>query len=640
MKLPNTLASVRVNETYIPLSQGITTVQGLKFELVLENKTENLYSWVVYVENTTDAPSPRITDFMGMDLTLPLNGSARLNTLRGDDCTIHSFYPETFPMEDGSAITRAPIGGRSSNTTAFPYFDVEDASGEGIVWGIGWSGQWQLDAIRNGNCLHLKAGFQECDLYLRSQETLRSIRILLYFGKGNEDQLRQQFVRLHRRYYSPIPTINPHTYFPIASSSFDRYFYGFSPIEGKINYFETEQAQVHIIENSAKCSGMNTYWLDACWFDGAFRNGVGNYRYGDGFPNGLRGLSDLAHSKGLKFILWFEPGRAFVGTDLYALYGDDPQKIITLPENKRALVNLGDPEMWQYQFDHIAKIIEDNRVDVYRQDFNIDPYPYLKTIEDPERIGMTQIRFVEGMYRLWDALQARFPGLLIDNCASGGRMLDVESAMRAIPLWRSDMGCRPSPSGMQNETLLLSRYLPYHQGGAFEATPYFLRSVFTTGVSGNFAMLADHIAPEREAVSISKKLKPEALVTEVKLPGRFDPATISAALQDVIRLREYWNGDFTALTPPSDNRKELVGYTLRLPLEDRGAVLIFRREEAPKSFIVRLPDINTEKTYLLTLSDEALAETQQIVSGKMLSEGFPVTIDTVPGSLLILYKAQ
>lgn len=639
MKLPDSLASVLIDGRYTPLPAGSTAVGDLKFDLILESKAENLYSWVVYLENDADTPSPRIQELMGLDLTIPATGSAQLNTLRGDDCSVYSFFPESFTLADGDSIRRSPVGGRSSNTTAFPYFDLEDASGTGLVCGIGWSGQWKLDVTRTGDTLRLAAGFQDCDFILHPHEKVRSVRILLYLGKGTEDQLRQQFVRLHRRHYSPIPTFDNSTFFPVSASPFDRYYWGNPPENGKLNYFETEDAQINIINLAAKCNCFNAYWLDACWFEGTFRNGVGNYRYGAGFSNGLRKLSDLAHRNGMRFILWFEPVRAFEGTDLNKLYNHDKSKIISFPNVTKVLANIGDPEIWQYQFDHICRIIEENGVDIYRQDFNIDPYEYLKTIETPDRIGIAQIRFVEGMYRLWDALLERFPGLMIDNCASGGRLLDVETCMRALPLLRSDMCCRPSPLAMQNEVLGLSRYLPYHQGGSWDQSPYFMRSSFTTGIGTNFAFLTGIIDPEKERRSMAYVTQECHRATELKYLGDFRPETVNDAMKDVLRLREYWNGDFTSLTPPSDSKEDTIAYCLHLPEEDRGVALVFRREEAPETYLLKIPDADSGKMYRLVLCAEDLTETEMILSGRLLAEGFPATIDWAPGSLAVFYRS-
>ena len=151
-------------------------------------------------------------------MVIPVKGAARLNTLRGDDCTIYSYYPESFSLTDGETVSRRPTGGRSSNTTAFPYFDIEDETGNGLVCGIGWSGQWKLDVTRKEDAVCLKSGFQDCDFILEPHEKVRSIRILIYFGSGSEDKLRHRFVHLHRKYYSPIPTFDNDTFFPVPQA--------------------------------------------------------------------------------------------------------------------------------------------------------------------------------------------------------------------------------------------------------------------------------------------------------------------------------------------------------------------------------------------------------------------------------------
>ena len=143
MKFPENIASVRIAGEYVPLSKGITVIGKLKFHLELENKADNLYSWLISLENDSNDHSPRIQEFLGLDMTLRAEGDAQLNTLRGDDCTIYSYYPESFDLADGVTVSRRPTGGRSSNTTAFPYFDIEDETGAGFVCGIGWSGQRQ-----------------------------------------------------------------------------------------------------------------------------------------------------------------------------------------------------------------------------------------------------------------------------------------------------------------------------------------------------------------------------------------------------------------------------------------------------------------------------------------------------------------
>ncbi len=40
---------------------------------------------------------------------------------------------------------------------------------------------------------------------------------------------------------------------------------------------------------------------------------------------------------------------------------------------------------------------------------------------------------------MWSELMQRNPGLTIDNCASGGRRIDLEICSLSYPLWRSDL---------------------------------------------------------------------------------------------------------------------------------------------------------------------------------------------------------
>src|SRR5512136_3398137 len=116
-------------------------------------------------------------------------------------------------------------------------------------------------------------------------------------------------------------------------------------------------------------------------------------------------------------------------------------------------------------------MIEEVGIDVYRQDFNMEPLRYWQEADEPERVGMHEIRHVEGLYALWDELRARHPGLAIDNCASGGRRIDLETVSRSYALWRSDfqdIGVLnlPNPLGTsaiasQVQTIGLGLYVPF-----------------------------------------------------------------------------------------------------------------------------------------------------------------------------------
>jgi alpha-galactosidase len=213
------------------------------------------------------------------------------------------------------------------------------------------------------------------------------------------------------------------------------------------------------------------YWIDAEWFGGTpWYSYPGNWEVRkDLYPQGLRPISDALHPSGRKLLLWFEPQRVCQGTP-WAQFRDRPGWLLELkggnPEYQQhkmnwgvphddprwiereshrsqicegdMLWNMGQPDARRFLTDWLSARIAEFGLDWYREDFNIAPLEYWQEADAPDRQGMTEIRYVEGLYALWDELLRRHPHLAIDNCASGGRRIDLETIGRATALWRTD----------------------------------------------------------------------------------------------------------------------------------------------------------------------------------------------------------
>lgn len=607
------IASVTLDGERVPLYPDAELLRGgLRVTVQCERMHPQALSWTVRLENIGKADSPRVTKLLGLDVTIPCASDApsAWHGLRGDSNDGRSFLPDDVPLTPGVSFHREPTGGRSSNTTAFPYFDVT-AGDAGYTVALGWSGQWFLDAARGDDGVTLRAGQVDCDYTLHPGETARSVRVLLWEGSADLDRLRDGFRALHREHYSPRTVLGRDFPAPITVQCFDRYFWGAKPAsDGSAPYFETEDAQIRIVEAVGRCRHFDTHWIDACWFRDTFRSGVGNYGMSTGFPNGLKKISDAAHRNGMKLIVWFEPVRAMPGTDVWNAFEDDPEALIRLPERNYACCNFGNPAMWQWTFEHIVQTMEENGIDWFREDFNLDPLPFLRTLDTPGRVGLTEMRFVEGLYKLWDSLRARFPGLFIDNCASGGRLLDLETCSRAWSLWQSDTGCsphtptRPVSVWHQNQNLTLSRYLPFHQTSSFEKDAYTMRSAMTAGISCEYDFLSDD----------------------------FDTEAAAAAVGEVKRLAWYWEGSFRALTEPSLADDVWSGY--RLEREGKLCAVLLRRPQAPGTFTINL-GADPARVYRVTAIDDDRRESVRTMTGAELNT-FAVTVPQAPGSVVIL----
>ncbi len=97
-----------------------------------------------------------------------------------------------------------------------------------------------------------------------------------------------------------------------------------------------------------------------------------------------------------------------------------------IQENDR-LFNLAIPEARQFLTDFISAKIDEFGLDCFRNDANIAPLEFWRAADTPDRQGITEIRWVEGFYAFWDELRRRHPKLIIDDCASGGRRLDLRN---------------------------------------------------------------------------------------------------------------------------------------------------------------------------------------------------------------------
>ena len=222
------------------------------------------------------------------------------------------------------------------------------------------------------------------------------------------------------------------------------------------------------------------------------------------FPNGLKPVSDECHKLGMKFVLWFEPERV---ADDSQIDREHPEWVIRQPKTW-GLFDLGIPEARRWLTDLLSKRIDEYGVDIYRNDFNLSPLPYWKQKDTPDREGMSEIRYIEGLYEMWDELLARHPGLEMDNCASGGRRIDIEMAQRSVPLWRSDSGCWHCPvEWHQEQSLGLSLYVPLHTVGVQESDGYAFRSGATGGAACELGYLGSSFRKDlaKQAIAEAKE---------------------------------------------------------------------------------------------------------------------------------------
>ena len=569
-------------------------------------KTFPAVDWVVYLENTGPDDTPVLEDIQALDLSLA-SGEAReplvLHQIRGDDCSEHTFLPEgERRVESGTPIRFMPNGGRPSNGT-FPFFTL--TSGErNLVVAIGWTGQWAATIDRGPDRTRLVAGMEKTHLVLHPGERIRTPRIVLLQSSGDPQEARNRFRQLLLAHYVPQVGGKP-TPLWIASNTFDRY-------NGNADW-RSEKGQLAAARYD-KDVGVDTYWLDAAWFEGGFPGGVGNWTYGPGLPNGLKPVGDLCHTLGLRVAVWFEPERVAVGTKIMKEHpefvfghGKDPEF-----GKHDALFRLDDPAARKFMTDLLSQRIADAGIDIYRDDFNIDPLPFWRAADPPDRQGMTEIRYVEGLYAMWDELKVRHPGLLIDNCASGGRRIDIETAKRAVVMTRSDTACLGGRAAWdQAQSYGLSLYYPAHTTMVWSPKAYDCRSGSTNGSVTQFDYLG----------------------------GKLDMDLGRTAVREIRANRDAWYGDFYPLTPCSIAPDQWLAWQLHRADLGAGLVLAFRRPNCESEKIaVALRGLDAKKSYALEFVDEDYKITAKTLTGEELMSKLELVCPKKESSVAVRYK--
>jgi alpha-galactosidase len=553
--------------------------------------------WLLRLRNNGPADTPILENILPLDLNLVApKGDIMLRHSHGSTCTPTDFLPADEPIAPSKEIALAPRGGRSSDG-ALPFFNLE-WSGGGLVGAIGWSGQWAMRLTRNaGSGLSLRAGQQTTRLRLRPGESIRTPRILLVMWKGN-DRLRGHNLlrRLLLAHY--VPRINGEVVLPPVTENTWFIFNTGNDV--------TEENQLESIRSMAPL-GVECYWLDAGWFEGGWPTGVGSWvPKKEAFPRGLKPLGDAAHERGMKFVVWFEPERVNPNSRIAR---ERPEWVLHATGKRDGLFNLGNPEARAWLTDYLTKCIAEAGIDVYRNDFNIDPLPFWQAADETDRQGITEIRYIEGLYAMWDALLQRRPGLWIDNCASGGRRIDLETTSRSLPLWRSDTQCcrKPLPIQDQVQTAGLSLYVPLHSAGVWDFGPYPFRSVATTGTN----LCMDTRAKD------------------------FPADEAKRAIEEVKGLRPFYLGDFYPLTDIVLDERHWCGWQFDRPDLGKGFAVVFRRPQSPyPAMEIGLRALDSEAGYDVFLVD---TNRKQTMSGADLAR-LRIELQSGPSSLLITYS--
>ncbi|MBQ8510866.1 MAG: alpha-galactosidase [Clostridia bacterium] len=579
--------------------------------------------WYNLLENTGDTPTGIISELWDCVCTFPLpheeprrwtavqpdlKKATKIFAPTGSTWAAEEFYCDPDKLVGNRRVNHiyagesrdyTTTGGRSSEAQA-PFFNIHK-DGHGVVAAVGWTGQWRCRITRGGEDVTIRSGIDGLNFRLLPGEKIRTSSVVLMSYDCDAIDSQNKWRRLVKDEFSQAG--KRVEYAPLCAS-----FWGGSPSDTMLERVETIRAGGIPYEY---------IWIDAGWygidsqpspneFEGNWGSFTGDWRVSPHtHPGGLRDVSRAIHEAGMKLLLWFEPERVRENTPIVT---EHPEYF--LGEGGNRLLNLGNPGAWNYICELLSGMIRELSIDCYRQDFNFAPLNLWRANDAEDRQGITEIKHITGMYALWDALLERFPNLIIDNCASGGRRIDIETLRRSIPLWRSDFYCPANfdVEVAQMHNLTFGSWMPYSGSAIKGCDPYNIRSGYAPAVSSMQFYYADGV------------------------PEDFEQQRWQC--REYLRVRPYLSEDFYPLTEPSPKLDVWCAAQYNRPSHGDGLLQIFRRENAPyDSAVFRLRGIDADADYIL----EDLDGGEIKLTGTELSN-LRLTIDQPRTAKLYIYK--
>ena len=582
--------------------------------------------WTVWIENNGNKNTDAITKFYAInsEIEIPDNGedsAVDVYTSNGSSDTVNAFKFKKDTLFAGKGVTIGGLLGKPSYQS-MPFANVVGKN-QSFVVGVGWSGQWKMNLMHRNvdkDVVRVRVCQENMNIPLYPGESIRSPLVSMQFYQGSVTKGQNIFRGWINDSVFPDGTEQAVFASPIRYNMMQK--------------ATTQNMTVNVKRIKELNLTADYFWMDAGWYKliGGSWVSTGTWTPDSKrFPNGITDISKEANANGMGTVLWFEPERVCPGTETYLLKNKHKNWILfpdtsiggNIGGGAWGLYNFSDDEATDYMIDLISSQIKKQGLSVYRQDFNSDPLAYWVRADKKYydgRSGMCENLYVVNFYRFWDALLAENEGLIIDNCASGGRRLDLETIRRSVTVWRNDY-CHDL-TAQQLHTYGLSEWLPLHGTGTIHS------GYFSSDIGGN----------EADTYVFRSQMSPLLLLSWDFENSGLNWKKNKKLLDEYLSFRSYYRGNYYPLTPFSESDTAYFAMQFTSEDEKEGMVLLYRRPKAAESYcLLKMNGLDPDACYDIWSIDEP--NTVYTYTGKTLMEdGVPFRAKKKGTALVLMYK--
>ena len=522
-------------------------------------------------------------------------------------------------------LTQTPV--HFSQTTGrpshihFPYFNLEYGN-KGVMLAIGWAGTWNCDFCydKNSSITTYKASStNNLNTYLKPGEEIRTaLFVVARYEKRDENYAtnfwRSWFINCvlpkeneNGDNIKPFSTIN------IANDT------GRPNSDGSISetYFTWKPSLEKLFSENIQ---IDYRWFDAGWYSAPDKSTVVDDWFGtvgsweldnNKWPGQTFFRStEFAREHNMKTMMWFEPERVTHPDDLYMNYDYNTDWAIGHSNNlKRMANNIGNKDCFEWTKNRINKVLTENKIELYREDFNYDPASLWELNDKSQgenRLGITECLCVNAHYKLWDEIikttKSQNGCAFVDTCASGGGRLDIESLKRSVPVLRSDSD-RTSTSLRLAITTTFNKWIPFNGANTSEKK----NQLDLSGNTDSYTFRASYLP----ILNVDTQLTQNPKIN-------FD--ILRKYINEWKSINSYLLKDFYVLTN-YHTANDTTGFTAFAynDNENNSSILfVFRMENCTEDSIrIKLPYIEKDANYIFTDLDNQ--NSIQITGNKLLS---------------------
>lgn len=300
----------------------------------------------------------------------------------------------------------------------FPFVAVEDSKNH-VLWGaqLAHEASWQMEVYRQDDGLHISGGLADREFghwmkKIGKGETFETPKAIITVCEGDIDYLCHRLVMAGEKYLNDGPACEQEL--PII---FNEYC---------TTWGQPSHENISGIINAIKDKGFDYFVIDCGWFkeDGIpWDISMGDYNVSPTlFPEGLNKTVELIKNNGMKPGIWFEIDN--VGSAAKAYNFEDhllKRDGVVLSTYSRRFWDMNDSWVKEYLERKVIGTLKEYGFEYMKMDYN-------DTIgigcDGSDSLGEGLRRNMEASVDFVRRVKEEIPGIVLENCSSGGHKLE------------------------------------------------------------------------------------------------------------------------------------------------------------------------------------------------------------------------